>query len=186
MVFHHSVIQLGKYIFRLSLRSLKTGKPVHGEPIELSTLSGAPIRSHSGDKGMAQLLNELDELASGWNADEHDVESGGSSTIEPPTLAKQEGLQRTDGSPSGEKPDQSTSSSNDSQKSPKPENSDEPTVMLTPGEAEDTPPEEKLADSSEANSEKKKPGKLPEHLRQTGPEDPTTAASEALRNLFTK
>ncbi|QDV45350.1 FHA domain protein [Stieleria neptunia] len=159
---HHDHLKIGKYTFRVSIRDQVTGKPHYPTPRERSTRSGPPAETSNG---AAQLLFELDELAS---------DLGASQGSESPLLRRSAA---TDGPREGE---------DDPVESAESEQSDQ-SSSASPGQGDDdaTPSTAKL-DVSDVDSEKTSPesGKLPDHLRPKRPRDSQSAASAALRNLF--
>ena len=80
---HHNLLRIGKYTFRISIRDAETRRPHRPELIDLSTLSGPQVVPTEQTKGAAQLLSELDDLASKLDVRRADEKE--------PTTAKEDG-----------------------------------------------------------------------------------------------
>ena len=192
-IYHHTVIQLGKYSFRLSLRSADTGHPIIAQPIEQSTLSGAPIQPDPNHKGMSQLLNELDELASNWNSG---PQADDSSEQNAKPLVNAQAVDSAADAKFDDSDEDSDTVLMVPRNAASGDEKDHSTVMMTSAEADQTQSDQTQSDQTQSDqtqsdqtdpdSEKENQHGLPENLRPKGPKDPKNAASEALRNLFSK
>ncbi|MEL6106815.1 MAG: FHA domain-containing protein [Planctomycetota bacterium] len=170
-LWHHSVLQIGKYTFRVSIRDRKTNDPCRPKPAGQSTLSRQEIPEPARSGVARKLLTELEDLASRL-----DTDSGRNPLFESTV---------------------SSSSDNDSTRIGASDNSvgtlDEAKAKLAqPGDKTDTAAMPKtrtdpISDSKRTDDEDATPsGKLPEHLKPSGPKDSQDAAATALKNLFVK
>lgn len=194
---HHSMVQVGEYTFRVSVRDAKTKKPYVPAEVDLSTVSGALVSPQH--KGTDKLLSELDELATRLDLFDDGPEKPETRTREltpeeaqlarkEAQLARKEAKQeqRSSASPKGDEPEgeQAESAVQASKTAPK-ESLEEPSAA----EEEPTEDAEESAGWGTGWLKKKKgpePGKLPEHLRQRGPNDSTEAADQALKSFLKK
>ncbi|QDV87067.1 FHA domain-containing protein [Planctomycetes bacterium TBK1r] len=161
---HHDHLKIGKYTFRVSIRDQATGKPFRFKPTDLSTLSGPPVVPADTSKGAAQLLVELDELAS---------DLGRSQGSASPLLRR---FAATDEPEIKADPVKADESEQDDQ------TSSTTSIQVADGGVPSTDRLDVSADDTESASPESR--KIPDHLRPKRPKDSQSAASAALRNLF--
>lgn len=182
---HHNLLRIGKYTFRISIRDAETRRPHRPELIDMSTLSGPKVVLTEQTKGAAQLLSELDDLASKLDVRRADEEQS--------TPAKAVGdaskpapKKRQEDAP--EVADDSRDLTEFMNAGVGDDSDEQSTVMLSSADEDDGV--DSTEDSSEGESQDtkaaKKPNKLPEHLRPKGPKNSQSAAADALKNLFVR
>lgn len=173
---HHDTLRIGKYTFRISIRDAESRQPYRPELIDLSTLSGPVIGGTDQHKATAQLLDELDAIASKLDL-QHDSDTQSASegwktkTRQlPPSAAKKKPPVTND--PAGAADDEESSMIEQVET-----RVDRPTDAGTAKSSDGETPEGHAENA---------PKKIPEHLRPKGPKDSQSAASAALRNLFVR
>jgi pSer/pThr/pTyr-binding forkhead associated (FHA) protein len=197
---HHSMVQVGEYSFRVSVRDAKTKKPYVPAEVDLSTVSGALVSPQH--KGTDKLLSELDELASRLDLFDNGAENPETRTRElTPEEARSARKEAKDKQAQEKQAEDKQHSSVSPQRNEAEGDQAEPVAQ-----AKNTAPKESLEESSVTEEEpaedaeesagwgtgwlkKKKgpePGKLPKHLRQQGPNDSTEAADQALKSFLKK
>lgn len=170
-LWHHCVLNIGKYAFRISIRDKETNQPFRPELVDLTTLSGQKIPEMARSGNARQLLTELEDLATRLDPDEADP-------IFESTISSEDDLVR------GGSADDSVGSPDDTmEQEPDAGDSDDSTVMLNADSVVDD--DSKLLEES-LEDDSKGPGKLPDHLKPKGPKDSQDAAAAALKNLFVK
>ncbi|WP_161604667.1 FHA domain-containing protein [Roseiconus nitratireducens] len=181
---HHSVIRMGKFTFRVSVRDAQTNQPHRPDLIDVSTLSGPRVDlTGEQEKGTAQLLNELDQLATRM---ELPVDSASATSTTSPTGSPKHRLSnRTDLDDPLSDSDDEPGSETGSVVLNRPES--QPGSTDTGNHCSDADPSDRdVGDDTSEIKSKKEPAKLPAHLRPKGPKDSQDAAAEALRNLFVR
>ncbi len=166
---HHDHLKIGKYTFRVSIRDQATGKPFRFKPTDLSTLSGPPVIPADTSKGAAQLLVELDELAS---------DLGRSQGSASPLLRRFAATDEPEIKADPVKADESDQDQSDQDD----QTSSTTSIQVADGGAPSTDRLDVSADDTESASPESR--KIPDHLRPKRPKDSQSAASAALRNLF--
>ncbi|PAY20825.1 hypothetical protein CKO51_04340 [Rhodopirellula sp. SM50] len=161
---HHDHLKIGKYTFRVSIRDQATGKPYRFKPTDLSTLSGPPVVSADTSKGAAQLLVELDELAS---------DLGRSQGSASPLLRRSAA---TDEPENASDPIRATETQQDDQALP--------TSSGQSADGDDPSTDRLDVSGADTESDSSVSRKIPDHLRPKRPQNSQSAASAALRNLF--
>lgn len=170
-LFHHRVLQVGKYGFRVSIRDAKTRQPHRPTPLDLSTLSGGDYGADDLNKDAKDLLSELDDLASRLEIIDDpssDLSEPRQTPTEPRTIRLSEDAsnrQHEDADDSGEVDDLE---------------SHDTTMLVEPAVGAQTEQHQQADDSQEEEKGKR----LPDHLRPKGPKDSQDAAAAALKNLF--
>lgn len=179
MLWHHSVLQVGKYHFRLSIRSVATNEPLVPVKEDFSDREVAPVKSSDeADSVTETLMTELDALASRLDAPGKDVDAENESGETSETVLIDDRLLpgNSDGDKQeGESRDFTSKAIEDKEGEDK-----EGANKEEPGKDVEGSVEGSVEDS------KVEPQKLPAHLRPKGPRDSQDAASQALKNFFTR
>ncbi|MEO1618001.1 MAG: FHA domain-containing protein, partial [Planctomycetota bacterium] len=167
---HHDILQIGKYAFRISIRDARTKKPHEPFPVDLSTLSGAPMPDEEQIPGIRGLLSELDDLASKLSP------SGSDDEADRPSSSTTLGVKQIS----------ATSETDSAVSSPKQEEDEEAASEETVLVVKSSEKDEEPASDEDEESDTPDSTKLPKHLLPKGPKDSQDAATKALKNMFVR